>query len=202
MDVQMPMDTLDTLDAEPNFPRGKHHYVYSCLMPIIEQVLSTNNPPSYAAILKLDKKVREWVFPEHLQLPDPPGSDYTSISRILQRTIMFSTREITLMYLHQSYFANAVMEPPYDPLRSKYARSVLAAYGSACAIIGRMRTLQAHEPRLMERFSIFWSHAFSALVIVASIVSRAPACPLSSTAIAEVGKRSTISHPNPPLLIN
>jgi hypothetical protein len=142
----------------------------------------------------LDKKVREWVFPEHLQLPGPPENDYTSISRILQRTIMFSTREITLMYLHRSYFAHAVMEPPYDPLRSKYARSVLAAYGSACAIIGRLRTLQAHEPRLMERFSIFWSHAFSALVIVASIVSRAPACPLSSTAIVEVGERGTISQ--------
>ncbi|CAG8705478.1 16532_t:CDS:2, partial [Acaulospora colombiana] len=35
----------------------------------------------------------------------------------------------------RSYFARALLEPPFDPLNSPYARSVFASYASACVIL-------------------------------------------------------------------
>lgn len=87
----------------------------------------------------------------------------------------------------RSYFARALLEPPFDPLRGQYSRSVLAAYASACAVLGRIRTLYAREPIIMARFPFFWTHSFSAAVILGAIVTRAPDCPLATTALVEFG---------------
>lgn len=68
-----------------------------------------------------------------------------------------------------------------------FARSVLAAYGSACAILGGIRALYAKEPILMMRFVLFWTHGFSAAVALGSIAIRAPDCTLAPTALVEFG---------------
>jgi len=90
-------------------------------------------------------------------------------------------------FLHRSYFASALLEPPFDPLKSPFFRSVLAAYGGACAILGKVRSLYSREPIMIMRFSFFWIHAFSAAVILASVAIRAPDCTLAPTALAVFG---------------
>jgi hypothetical protein len=39
------------------------------------------------------------------------------------------------------------------------------------------------------RFSFFWTHAFSAAVILGAIVIRAPDCTLAATSLSEFGKQ-------------
>ena len=89
---------------------------------------------------------------------------------------------------YRSYFACALLEPPFDPLGSPFSRSVLAAYGSACAILSQVRSLYAREPVIILRFPFFWTHAFSAAVMLASIAIRAPDCTLALTALVEFGE--------------
>ena len=38
-----------------------------------------------------------------------------------------------LLYLHRSFFAQALQEHPDDPLKSKYAQSVLAVFDIAAS---------------------------------------------------------------------
>ena len=61
-----------------------------------------------------------------------------------------------------------MLEHPVDPLKSKYAQSVLAAFRSALYITTAVRSLYSQIP-LSVRYFMFWSHAFSASV---------SACPL------------------------
>lgn len=61
-------------------------------------------------------------------------------------------------------------------------------YASACAILGRIRTLYAREPIIITRFWFFWTHSFSAAVMLGAIVTRAPDCALAPTALIEFGK--------------
>lgn len=182
-DVELPMDAPELEVADTNFHRGKHYFTQVCLWPVLD--LSLGVKGTYAAVLKMDKRLRDWVLPVHMQanVCAPPDDSQTGL--IFQRTLMFIAREITLMCLHRPYFACALLEPPFDPLRSKYSRSVLAAYASACAILNRIRTLYAREPIIIVRFSIFWTHSFSAAMTLGAIASRAPDSPLASTALVE-----------------
>ncbi|KAG8849911.1 hypothetical protein FRB91_009527 [Serendipita sp. 411] len=137
------------------------------------------------AVFGLDKKLRDWVLPKKMQVPRHVHPEDQQTAYTFQVTVIFIVREITLLCLHRSYFACALLEPPFDPLRSKYSRSVLAAYASACAILGRIRTLYAREPIIIARFTLFWTHSFSAAVMLGAIATRAPDCPLAATAIIE-----------------
>ncbi|KIM34296.1 hypothetical protein M408DRAFT_59666 [Serendipita vermifera MAFF 305830] len=156
-----------------------------CLWPVLDLALASGNRGSYSALLKLDKKIRDWTLPIHLRVAKHTVPEERQTAYIFQRTSVFMVREIGLMCLHRSYFARALLEPPFDPLRGQYSRSVLAAYASACAVLGRIRTLYAREPIIMARFPFFWTHSFSAAVILGAIVTRAPDCPLAATALVE-----------------
>lgn len=99
-DVEMPLDTPDAVEADPHFHRGKHHFSSACLWPVLDVTLAGANRSTYSAVLKLDKKIRDWHLPLHMQVPahTPPEDQQTAL--IFQRTVMFSVREVTLLCLH------------------------------------------------------------------------------------------------------
>lgn len=105
----------------------------------------------------------------------------TSVRRLISQHLGTDSK-------HSAYFARALLEPPFDPLRSIYSRSVLAAYASACAIIGGVRGLYERDPVALRRYAFFWTNTFSAAVILCAIAIRAPDCPLANTALSEFGK--------------
>jgi len=206
-DVELPLDDPEPSEPNPHFHRGKHYFSQVCLWPVLDLALASSNRATYAAVLKLDKKIRDWTLPASMRVAKCSGIELEDqqTAHIFQRTSIFMVREITLMclhryvstspdltskrtlFLHRSYFACALLEPPFDPLRGRFSRSVLAAYASACAVLGRIRTLYAREPIIMVRFSFFWTHSFSAAVILGAIATRAPDCPLAATALVEFG---------------
>lgn len=53
---------------------------------------------------------------------------------------------------------------PIDPMGSKYAPSVLAAYGSACSFVGLIESLFKQHPVLTERMWFLFTHVFSCAV--------------------------------------
>jgi hypothetical protein len=69
-----------------------------------------------------------------------------------------------LFYMHRGFFARAMQECPDDPLGSKYAPSVLAAYTSACSYVGLIESLYSQYPALMERTWHLFTHVFSCAV--------------------------------------
>lgn len=63
------------------------------LLDIIEECLSVGATPTVAAILKLEKRVRDYTVP--VDAPLPPGEDPTQPleATIFQRNVMFCVRE-------------------------------------------------------------------------------------------------------------
>lgn len=199
-DVKLPLDLPDGGDSDPNFSRGKHHFSEMCLWEVLDLGLASFKKATYAAVLKVDTKIRRWELPEVLRTPGfEPIEEEQTITNFRQ-AVESIFKEITLLCLHRSYFACALLEPPFEPLRSPFSRSVLAAYGSSCAILGKVRSLYSREPIIIMRFSLFWTHAFSAAVILASITIRAPDCTLAQTSLMELNstvemfKRAQAGH--------
>lgn len=97
---------------------------------------------------------------------------------------LFNTHYIT----HRSYFACSLSEPPFEPLRSRYSRSVLAAYAGACAILVRIRKFHEQEPATFKKMAFFGVHGFTAAIVLGSLAARAPDCPLAASALVEFGR--------------
>lgn len=147
-------------------------------------------PPSYKIIQDMDKKVRSYYVPPSLQIPGfgktPIGRELEqqpSIQLIMQRYIAFAIREISpslfkhvpdtpnfltiflaLFYLHRGFFARALEDSPIDPMGSKYAPSVLAAYTSACSFVSLIDSMFRQYPVLTERMWFLFTHVFSCSV--------------------------------------
>lgn len=66
--------------------------------------------------------------------------------------------------MHRGFFASALQDHPEDPLSSKYAPSVLAAYNSACSYVGLVRSQYSQYPDLTERMWFLFTHVFSCAV--------------------------------------
>ena len=203
-DVKVPRG-LDAHDPDPNFTTGKYYFSEACLWQVVDLGLASTNKATYAAVLKVDARIRDFRLLKEMLLPEfKPTEEDTTRSRI-RRSTGEVFRELTLLCLHQCvysgdviflmgprpYFACALLQPPFTPLKSPYTPSFLASYGSACAIVGGVRRLYAKEPVIVMRFSLFWTYCFTAVVVIAAIVIRAPDCSLAGPALAELGESMT-----------
>jgi hypothetical protein len=90
----------------------------------------------------------------------------------MQRYITFAIREITLFYLHRGFFARALEDSPIDPMGSKYAPSVLAAYSSACSFVSLIDSMFKQYPDLTERMWFLFTHVFSCSIVLGSIACK------------------------------
>jgi hypothetical protein len=63
-----------------------------------------------------------------------------------------------LMYIHRSFFAQAILDHPINPLRSAYAPSFLAAYRSASIVIKSSLEQYERFPDLVCRAWGVWTN--------------------------------------------
>ncbi|KAJ7779019.1 fungal-specific transcription factor domain-containing protein [Mycena metata] len=154
-------------------------FAAECVAEVAARTL-TAEVPSYATIMELDRKVREFSLPplEDLAVEDVGAS--------LQRCVLEHVRETVLMYIHRSFFAQAMIEQPLNPLKSTYAPSFLAVYRASATILKSVREQFAVMPNACARFWTMWTFAFSAAVVFGTVVTRGLRSPLAAAAMTEL----------------
>ncbi|EGO23157.1 hypothetical protein SERLADRAFT_471933 [Serpula lacrymans var. lacrymans S7.9] len=179
IDCQMAYDTTrnEAGEVEMSFAAWKHRFSSQCLSTVQDQAFGARTP-SYKTIQQLDRQVREFYLPPSLQVPGFGNSkigkevEQPSIQLTMQRYLAFAIREITLFYMHRGFFARAVEDHPDDPLGSKYAPSVLAAYSSACSFVGLIESLYSQHPAITERMWFLFTHVFSCAIVLGAIATK------------------------------
>ncbi len=73
------------------------------------------------------------------------------------------------MYVHRSYFAQALIEQPDNPLKSNYATSVLVTMRSSATILRCVRDQFSQWNSACGRYWTMWTFAFSAAVCFTDI---------------------------------
>jgi hypothetical protein len=124
----------------------KYMFTKEVLTSVCELTLSAN-PPGYDIILELDRKVREKVLPPSLNVLLTKDDDNVTPLVYMRGCLLSQFRSVTMLYIHRSFFAQAVLDHPVNPLRSPYAPSFLAAYRCASMII---KTSISHFERFPE----------------------------------------------------
>lgn len=156
-------------------------FAAECVADVAARTL-TAEAPTYSTIMELDRKVRDFPVPDGMR-DDDEGAD---MAGSFQRCLLAHIKETILMYIHRSFFAQAIIEHPENPLKSTYAPSFLAAYRAATTILKNVRDQFAVFPNSCARFWQMWTFAFSAAVVFGTVVTRGPRSPLSQSAMAEL----------------
>ncbi|KAF5369213.1 hypothetical protein D9757_010030 [Collybiopsis confluens] len=180
IDTQKPFATSKNAqgEVEMSFAAWKYSFCSDCLSLLMDQAFGAR-PPSYKIIQDMDKKVRNYYVPPSLQIPGFGGASVgreleqqPTTELLMQRFIAFAIREITLFYLHRGFFARALEDNPNDPMGSKYAPSVLAAYTSACTFVSLINSMFKQYPALTERMWFLFTHVFSCAIVLGSIACK------------------------------
>ncbi|KAJ7342914.1 fungal-specific transcription factor domain-containing protein [Mycena albidolilacea] len=176
-------------------------FAAECVADVTARILPVG-VPSYATVMELDCKVREFPLPP---LDDTAPDD---VGASLQRCVLDHVRETgalfllstcmeltdamtMLMYLHRSFFVQAIIEQPVNPLKSTYAPSFLAAYRASATVLKSVREQFSHMPIVCARFWMMWTFAPLAAAAMAELEE---ACDLFSEA-AVYSRRATKALP-------
>ncbi|KDR83850.1 hypothetical protein GALMADRAFT_1339423 [Galerina marginata CBS 339.88] len=190
VDCEFPDDDEATLDAQGNTLVGYYRWKYEFSKEIFASVIEltlTAQAPQYKTILELDRKVREKTFFPHLNAFISSEDEEITPSEYMKRGLLGQYRSVTLLYLHRSFFAQAMLDHPVNPLQSPYSPSFLAAYRCASGVIKSSLNRYDRFPGLSRRHWGLWTHLFSAAIIVGCIVTRSPSSSMASSAFIELG---------------
>ncbi|KAF5344686.1 hypothetical protein D9756_011476 [Leucocoprinus leucothites] len=173
-------ETSDQDEKGTAFEIWQFRFAAECVAEVTSRTL-TAEAPSYSTIMELDRKIREFPLPEGLS--NPPKNDMVATS---MRCVLDHIRETVLMYMHRSFFAQAIIDQPLNPLKSAYAPSFTASYRAASTILKSINEQFALFPNACSRFWTMWTFAFTAAVIFGTVVTRGPRSPVAQSAMAEL----------------
>ncbi|KAF8065271.1 fungal-specific transcription factor domain-containing protein [Lyophyllum atratum] len=186
VDCELPFDPDQTMThdglVQPSFPFWKARFGAECVAAVVQGTL-TSRAPRYAIILELDRKVRDMELPGYAQGAPPEG---VGLALTMSHFMPINYRELTLLYIHRCFFAHAISSHPHDPIKSQYAPSFLAGYRSACTILASVRQQFGLFPAQIARFWVLWTHAFSAAVMLASVVTHSSQSKVAPAALLEL----------------
>ncbi|KAI0696344.1 hypothetical protein BC835DRAFT_1272113 [Cytidiella melzeri] len=186
VDCELPADSDEVIGDDgkpmPSFPVWKALWGKESVSGVVEVTLQSK-APKYSLILELDRKIRDVELPKYAQ-GDPPRN--ASLSETMKHFMPINYRELTLLYVHRTFFAQALKDHPLDPLKSQYAPSFLAGYRAACSLISTVREQFNINPVQIARFWVLWTHAFSSAVMLGSVVTHGGVTKTAQAALGEV----------------
>ncbi|KAJ6603691.1 fungal-specific transcription factor domain-containing protein [Mycena sp. CBHHK59/15] len=194
VDCEYPEDeecTLTALDEiRPGFWRSKYHFARDIWITLAEVTL-TAKPPGYATVLELDRKVRELSVPDSFKpyatIEADGDEEYYSSSASLRGFYASQYRTVTMIYLHRSFFAQAMLDHPVNPLLSPFATSFLTAYRSASVIIKATAYQFDRCAEMAMRTWFLLHHTFSSALIAGTVVTLSPKSNIASSALLDLG---------------
>ncbi|KAF7981381.1 hypothetical protein HWV62_33865 [Athelia sp. TMB] len=162
VDCALPRVGSDS-DPEAQFWNWKYKFNRNIFGSVLEMTLAAKSP-DYKTILEFDQKVREMPLPHALNVFLKNDDDEISLNVYMKGSYLSMVRSVTLLYIHKSYFAQALLDHPDNPLLSPYATSFLAA----------------------TRWWTLWAHLFSAAMMAGLLVTRAPSSTMAPAAFTEL----------------
>lgn len=186
VDTELPQDIDQTMADDgtiiPSFPYWKAKFGKECVSAVVQGTLTARSP-KYSIILDLDRKIREMELPKYAQGPTPTGR---GLGETMMHLMPINYRHLTLLYVHRTFFAQALNDCPDDPLRSQYSPSFLAGFRSACELLASVRESFEQFPREIARFWVLFTHGFSCCIMLSSVVTHATRSKVAQAALMEL----------------
>lgn len=188
VDCELPNDPDASINDDgsvvPSFPAWRAKFARDCVSAVIKHMQAAK-VPKYSDITELDRKIRDMNLPIYAQCPPKAGA---GLEETMKYYMPSNYRNMTLLYIHRCFFAEAVSSNPANPMKSPYAPSFLAGYRSSWEFLASLRNQFDLHPVQIARLWCIWSHAFSSAVVLSSVVthttSRGTRSKVTSAALA------------------
>ncbi|KAI0794297.1 fungal-specific transcription factor domain-containing protein [Fomes fomentarius] len=187
-DCELP-DDEEGVDDDETTLHGYWHFKHSFsrdVYSIVNDGMLSAKPPSYAKILEYDRQIRQTTLPNVRLYLRPDEANYSNPSIVLKSFFLSHFRSITMIHIHRTFFAQALLDHPTNPLSSPYAPSFLAANRCASILLRSFLHHWNRSPEICSRFWGMWTHAFSAAIILGSTVTRAPHVTMAPSALTDL----------------
>ncbi|TCD68013.1 hypothetical protein EIP91_011624 [Steccherinum ochraceum] len=188
-DVDLPSDEEQGMDEAGRPIEGYWHWKLGFQQSIVNyahDILLNTETPQYEVILSLDRRLRQATIPDVKLFPKPEDDDYSNASLSMQGALISQIRSIGMIGLHRTFFTQALLDHPANPLKSPYAPSFLAATRCASVVINSFLYHGERSLSLYGRFWSMWTHAFTACVILGSTVTRCPTAAIAASSLMEL----------------
>jgi len=155
---------------------------------LVSKVVTITNGSNviYRDILACEKDLLEHYSPPSLEWPTEHVAAHEPSGMVLERCISWIWKELAMLYIHRPYFWIAISRNAEEPYKDEYWYSIVIAYKSAVTLISHVRYLWDNFPRIIERWSMVWTHAQSAFHVLAALVLNSPTCIFASEALRRV----------------
>ncbi|KAI0682175.1 hypothetical protein BC835DRAFT_1300198 [Cytidiella melzeri] len=186
IDCESPTD--DEENVGKNFAgywTWKFLFAHTVYLHITDSLLSAK-APSYEVVLDLDRRIRQTTLPAYKLYLRPDEEDYNNPALCMKGWLLSQFRSIAMIYIHRTFFAQALLDNPENPLSSPYAPSFLAANRCASVLIKSFIHHFERCPDLCGRFWGIWTHTFSASIILGTTVFRSPGVSMAASALLEL----------------
>ncbi|KAH9839733.1 uncharacterized protein C8Q71DRAFT_744044 [Rhodofomes roseus] len=186
----MAQDLMERDDMDTVFEEFFMRFSYECVAEVAMKTLAAE-PPTYETIMELDRHVRDFPIPPEAvavleDLAPPPDAEPPTVIHSMETMVMAHSREVLLMYIHRTFFAQAIVDCPTNPVKSEYAHSFLTAYRAAVVVLKTVKQQFGMYPGLCARIWPIWTYAFSAAVIFGMVVTRGPRSPQAQQAMSNL----------------
>lgn len=163
-------------------------FSYECVAEVAMKTLAAETP-TYETIMELDRHVRDFPVPPEAvvvleDLAPPPDTEPPTVINSMQTMVMSHSREVrksnigccvglsclmkqfrtVLLYIHRTFFAQAIIDCPTNPVKSEFAHSFLTALRAAVVVLKTVKQQFVMYPSLCARIWPIWTYAFSAAV--------------------------------------
>ncbi|KXN89399.1 hypothetical protein AN958_05772 [Leucoagaricus sp. SymC.cos] len=182
-DCELPDDLYAYKNVRGEFETGflqdqnwRTQYCITCLTASANHVFAIKTPP-YAQLLELDKRLRSIIPPEHLWTPAHPKSPIgwpDNAKLACEQACARFLKESNLLYIHRTYFTQAIRQNPVDPFKHKYAPSVYAVITSARTICQHIHGLYARHRKIVRHGWYFWTAVYSSCIVLSAVVVECP----------------------------
>ncbi|WWC94362.1 hypothetical protein V866_001204 [Kwoniella sp. B9012] len=204
IDTAFPTDADDTDLSRQGFSTLKFQ-LSQISLDILNQVLQIL-PTPYSTVTELHQRLCsfERQIPYHLRsrsallaLPsaypnpedavrDSPMMVKSNVSLTFQQSTLAINISETILYLHRPYFAQALYQDTFDPIKTEYSPSYLAVTERCHVIIQVISTLYATHPNVCARHWFLWYHTFNCAVCMGTLILKHPQNSLVPFALAQI----------------
>ncbi|KAI1783785.1 hypothetical protein LXA43DRAFT_866997, partial [Ganoderma leucocontextum] len=188
IDCELPDDDEASIGDDGSNLRGywafKHSFTRDVYTIVIEGMLSAK-PPSYTKVLEYDRQIRQTTLPNVRLYLRPDEANHSNPSVVLRSFSLSHFRSITMIHTHRTFFAQALLDHPMNPLSSP-TPSFLAANRCASNLLRSFLHYWNRSPEICSCFWGMWTHAFSAAVIVGSTITRSPNATMAPSALTDL----------------
>ncbi|OCB87167.1 hypothetical protein A7U60_g5682 [Sanghuangporus baumii] len=159
----------------------RYRYLKEILTEISDK-LGAMRTVKYSEILSLDQKIRQYDPQGILRLPIHDLKSDGDLGIIYRQMQLSMFKDTSLLLLHRSFFARALIEDPTNPVRTRFGPSFLSMYRAAASMVHFVRKQFDQEGLFLLRCWPILAQALHATVILGSVAACGTASALAPQA--------------------